>query len=39
MGGWSTISTLKALVYPFDFVLSVVAVLARKPLTIPGGEP
>jgi len=39
MGGRSTISTLKALVYPFDFVLSVVAVLARKPLTIPGGEP
>ncbi|UCF79341.1 MAG: glycosyltransferase family 2 protein [Candidatus Eiseniibacteriota bacterium] len=38
IGGRSTISALKALVYPFEFVLSLVAVLARKRLTVPGGE-
>jgi glycosyltransferase involved in cell wall biosynthesis len=38
IGGKSTISAIKALIYPFDFVLSLVAVLARKRLTIPGGE-
>jgi glycosyltransferase involved in cell wall biosynthesis len=38
IGGRSTISAIKALVYPFEFVLSLVAVLARKKLTVPGGE-
>jgi len=37
-GGRSTISTIKAFIYPFDFVLSLVAVLVRKKLTVPGGE-
>ena len=38
IGGRSTISIIKAFIYPFDFVLSLVAVLARKRLTVPGGE-
>ena len=38
IGGRSTISTIKAFIYPFDFVLSLMAVLARKRLTVPGGE-
>ena len=38
IGGKSTISTLKAFIYPFDFVLSLVAVLVRKTLTVPGGD-
>jgi len=38
IGGRSTISALKALVYPFDFLLSLAAVLARKRLAVPGGD-
>jgi glycosyltransferase involved in cell wall biosynthesis len=38
IGGRSTISALKALVYPFDFLLSLVAALARKRLAVPGGD-
>jgi len=38
IGGTSTISALKALVYPFDFLLSLAAVLARKRLAVPGGD-
>jgi glycosyltransferase involved in cell wall biosynthesis len=38
IGGTSTISAIKALIYPFDFLLSLVAVLARKRLVVPGGE-
>jgi len=37
IGGTSTISTIKAFIYPFDFFLSLVAVLMRKKLTVPGG--
>ncbi len=38
IGGRSTISALKAMIYPFDFLLSLVAVLARRRLSVPGGE-
>ncbi len=38
IGGRSTISAIRAFVYPFEFILSLVAVLVRKRLTIPGGE-
>ncbi|MBN1503850.1 MAG: glycosyltransferase family 2 protein [Candidatus Eisenbacteria bacterium] len=38
IGGRSTISAVKALIYPFDFLLSLVAVLARKRLAVPGGD-
>jgi len=37
-GGRSTISAIKALIYPFDFLLSLVAVLSRKRLYVPGGD-
>jgi glycosyltransferase involved in cell wall biosynthesis len=38
IGGRSTISAIRAFVYPFEFILSLVAVLVRKRLTVPGGD-